>query len=1559
MYYPDLRFICEKRQRKTKRTTSKAQSNGDQKDKQEDQNEEPVLMELLCHRVVIASRCPVWKPIINQYSHYHEEGQAEQVQSRQMLLDLFVRDIEFEVLLLLVDYFYSDRLSWNNADKTQRNKDEEKDKETEEEQDTKTTISDDDDVLLRKLMEVARRYQLKGLLDQCLLAWESKIMKNPYQQWHQTEEVRKKKQGGGEEKKDDKKNEKREFARKINEYVSQRSLEHLKRHKDVAKSLSLEPTEQAVLENALLEDDTRIERLKQQRTKEEDEKKINKEENHNDGFGLPWRLSYEELVANEPNFIVTKNYIDGIVNARKKMSTDAETTSKEEAEEEANEKEEQPAVSVPRSNDGWTIVVNTLSYDLQRYVNNADCADVVFFVEGQRLYAHKAILCARSSHFRALFTSGMKESTSGEIEIADISYETFLSLLMYFYTGYTNITEETVVELMMIANLYSALQLQEQCESFVEDGILVDNVTYLLEMAERFQTHHLRCVAMDYLLQYVKGKIDVTQLEGFSSLKPEILDEFRRGETYAANCEVIGPKTGFINKALHLRIAARDVFNFLATKGDEKWEVSIRILRGEEEKRAQQLIEEKKAKRREKMDQKERLIREAKGHPVPIAEQQDRQRVLEGEKEKQVGKDKEQMELKDEDKEKEIDEEQQKGQEDQPETDLTNEKEKKAESEKFGSKGFEFAFKPTDGKDISQNASLPPPFSLPSPSKALTAAFPSSSSSSSPSSALFSRPKQNVNDKSAVSKRRIYSARRHKASASSSLPSSSNRTTPTTTSPSASASPSQETIEDGLHEVDNRPLSNDTYEPSAVLLTKNNPIVNDGYYTLSFTPRFIGIHELSIRLFEKPDTVREGANAQGAWKHVKGSPFPLVVEKPVCGCKCKAFFTVNGQRQCTVRAGKEVNVTIEAHGLNGERVTVGRSIFAVYVYMDEWEAYQAKNHGVADVQIKDYKDGTYKGTFKLRGAGDYVVRVTHGKITLTTYPTYSVTPQKEKHYPLPGVLDLRCVPAPPFAPKCSACGDGLQVGVIGQPATFTIHARDKYDNKPEGWQELRVRVRLLLNKRYPSFIPLRTVEQSVLAQVAEEKQKKEQEEAQKKKDEEERRKRKEEEDKRRGDQRRGISDQEQRKRKKAEAAESRFNYLKGIAKSKKEKSDKRKEQLAAWEEEVKRHTIAEWDVITTCNQDIIYVPPENILELIDTKKNQLAEEAQKIKEERAAEEAKTVLTNEDKEKTEESTEKLTTATNTSSGSAAQSDTTEEKREAVQAEAEVEEKQSEDEPIHCVLSVSILDANGEDQGPIQDSPFSLLLFKPEQTTQFLAFQQQQKRQQQKLFTVTAPSFAFSSSSTSSSTSPRPLGLSTSFSSISSSPSLFSSSALTASSPSLPTSTPMFASPPLSSSSSSFTSPFYSPSFASPFTSGTLPSSIASPPIPPAGNTARPFASTSPFFSGTTASITPQQPTNQPFSFFAPSSSSSLSSAPFSFSSPSSASSLPTPSSSFTLPLSTPSSSSLSPVAPPFAFPILSPPSSSASVAVGVLPTTTTDSDGDDSSTESNHNHQQQP
>ena len=73
--------------------------------------------------------------------------------------------------------------------------------------------------------------------------------------------------------------------------------------------------------------------------------------------------------------------------------------------------------------------------NLSDYVNCEAFSDVVFLIEGRRFFAHRVVLSLLSVKFRAMFTVGMKESQVQEIEIQNVSYPVFSSIITFLYTG--------------------------------------------------------------------------------------------------------------------------------------------------------------------------------------------------------------------------------------------------------------------------------------------------------------------------------------------------------------------------------------------------------------------------------------------------------------------------------------------------------------------------------------------------------------------------------------------------------------------------------------------------------------------------------------------------------------------------------------------------------------------------------------------------------------------------------------------------------------------------------------------------------------------------------------------------------------------------------------------------------------------------------------------------------------------------------------------------------------------------------------------------------------------
>lgn len=67
-------------------------------------------------------------------------------------------------------------------------------------------------------------------------------------------------------------------------------------------------------------------------------------------------------------------------------------------------------------------------------MDNISATDVTFIVEEREIPAHRAVLAASSSYFRALLYGGLAESTQTVIKL-NIPFEAFQYLLEYIYHG--------------------------------------------------------------------------------------------------------------------------------------------------------------------------------------------------------------------------------------------------------------------------------------------------------------------------------------------------------------------------------------------------------------------------------------------------------------------------------------------------------------------------------------------------------------------------------------------------------------------------------------------------------------------------------------------------------------------------------------------------------------------------------------------------------------------------------------------------------------------------------------------------------------------------------------------------------------------------------------------------------------------------------------------------------------------------------------------------------------------------------------------------------------------
>lgn len=166
----------------------------------------------------------------------------------------------------------------------------------------------------------------------------------------------------------------------------------------------------------------------------------------------------------------------------------------------------------------------TSSYvcDMRGLIDNEEFADVRFMVEGRAVHGHRAILAARSDHFRAMFTSGMREAHEQEVTLSHMRVPVFLALLEYIYVDSISVGPDMAIELFAAADLYTLDRLKGLCEIIVQKGITVENAAVLFQSADELHAFRLREVCLSFVIRHFDT---VTKSEGFANLSRDLILE--------------------------------------------------------------------------------------------------------------------------------------------------------------------------------------------------------------------------------------------------------------------------------------------------------------------------------------------------------------------------------------------------------------------------------------------------------------------------------------------------------------------------------------------------------------------------------------------------------------------------------------------------------------------------------------------------------------------------------------------------------------------------------------------------------------------------------------------------------------------------------------------------------------------------------------------------------------------------------------------------------------------------------------------------------------------------
>uniref|UniRef100_UPI00398E52AF kelch-like protein 24 n=1 Tax=Pristiophorus japonicus TaxID=55135 RepID=UPI00398E52AF len=124
--------------------------------------------------------------------------------------------------------------------------------------------------------------------------------------------------------------------------------------------------------------------------------------------------------------------------------------------------------------------------NLNAFRQNRLFTDVVLRIERQEFHCHRATLSANSVYFRTMFSTDLKESQQGTVDIKEISADTMDCVLNYMYGGRGNIREDNVQSLLEASDRFQIAALRSACGSFLEKQLDPCNCLGFLSFANTF-----------------------------------------------------------------------------------------------------------------------------------------------------------------------------------------------------------------------------------------------------------------------------------------------------------------------------------------------------------------------------------------------------------------------------------------------------------------------------------------------------------------------------------------------------------------------------------------------------------------------------------------------------------------------------------------------------------------------------------------------------------------------------------------------------------------------------------------------------------------------------------------------------------------------------------------------------------------------------------------------------------------------------------------------------------------------------------------------------------------
>ena len=146
---------------------------------------------------------------------------------------------------------------------------------------------------------------------------------------------------------------------------------------------------------------------------------------------------------------------------------------------------------------------------------NEQFIDVELESDDVHILCHKNVLAATSRYFNAMFTSGMRESSTRVVHI-ELDSASLRSVVDYFYTAEIEFTEDNVRRLVEASDLFQLDDLNMACGRFMLGRLTSANCVGVFNFASLYRLQQLQEGARRMMLDEVKAVVSASEFKDLS-----------------------------------------------------------------------------------------------------------------------------------------------------------------------------------------------------------------------------------------------------------------------------------------------------------------------------------------------------------------------------------------------------------------------------------------------------------------------------------------------------------------------------------------------------------------------------------------------------------------------------------------------------------------------------------------------------------------------------------------------------------------------------------------------------------------------------------------------------------------------------------------------------------------------------------------------------------------------------------------------------------------------------------------------------------------------------------